>query len=48
MGLAEEIDANRWHVDPAFLSHLRNMQNANDRQKIYAARGGPASGRLGR
>jgi type IV secretory pathway VirD2 relaxase len=48
MGLAEEIDTNRWHVDPTFLHHLRAMQNANDRQKIYAARSGPNYDRRGR
>lgn len=48
MGLAEEIDTNRWHIDPAFLSHLRNMQNANDRQKIYAERSGPVLSRVSR
>jgi type IV secretory pathway VirD2 relaxase len=36
MGLAEEIDTNRWHVDPGLLARLRSMQFANDHQKIYA------------
>jgi hypothetical protein len=48
MGLAQEIAANCWHIDPTFLSHLRAMQNANDRQKIYAAQKGQTYSRLGR
>jgi type IV secretory pathway VirD2 relaxase len=48
MGLAHEIAANCWHIDPTFLNHLRAMQNANDRQKIYAARKEPTYSQLGR
>jgi len=48
MGLADEIDTNRWHLDPAFLVHLRNLQNANDWQKIYAALSRTAYGPLER
>jgi type IV secretory pathway VirD2 relaxase len=48
MGLAEEIATDRWHVDPTFLHHLRAMQNAKDRQKIYAAHKEPVYSQLGR
>ena len=48
MGLAQQIAANCWHIDPTFLHHLRAMQNANDRQKIYAARKELTYSQLGR
>ncbi len=48
MGLAQEIAANCWHIDPTFLNHLRAMQNANDRQKIYAAHKEQTHSQLGR
>jgi type IV secretory pathway VirD2 relaxase len=48
MGLAQEIAVNCWHIDPTFLNHLRGMQNANDRQKIYGARKETPYSQLGR
>jgi hypothetical protein len=39
MGFAEDVDHDRWRIDPAFLSTLRSMQVGQDRLKTLASGG---------
>lgn len=39
MDLAEELDQGRWQIDPSFLSTLRAMQTAQDRQRMLTLTG---------
>ncbi len=45
MRLAENIGDSRWRVDPTFLTTLRVMQTAGDRQKMQALTSGTALGK---
>lgn len=36
LGLSEEVEPGRWHIDATFLSKLKAMQISHDRQKLIA------------